>query len=328
MLKAFIAEQKVLIKIDTDTTSLATAQWIDLMQPTDEQIADVAALGIDVPTLADMEEIEISNRLYREDTVEYMTVVVPGLGPDGVQILGPVTFILTPERLVTVRHHRVRPFETYPARAKQFPAGCTTAERIFLGLIGEIVARQADLLEGIGTALDTVSVNKLNGTPSTGLQIALADVGRQGRNTGPDPVVVADGGAGIVVLRSGVGRPAARQGTAQCHKGPDARHRIIGGPRRFPEQSRIAGGRFDTGHDQPCAKQHRTHRFRGGGPIPAPDVDRIRLRHEFQPHARIIVDVGLSHRDRGNGFVRRRYVVVLQMEELVVISVQESSCRD
>lgn len=186
MLNAFTTAPKGLIQIDTTATpnQIANAKWIDLFQPSDEQLAAVTALGITVPTLAEMEEIEISNRLYREDALDYMTVVVPGLTPEGTQMLGPVTFILSESHLITVHHHRVRPFETYPARAERFPSGCSSAERIFLGLIGEVVARQADLLEGIGRVLDMFSVGLLNGAPPARLQMALAEVGRQGETLG------------------------------------------------------------------------------------------------------------------------------------------------
>ena len=57
---------------------LEHAEWIDLLRATPEEEAAVRALGIDVPTLAEMEEIEISNRLYREDDTDYLTVVLPG----------------------------------------------------------------------------------------------------------------------------------------------------------------------------------------------------------------------------------------------------------
>ena len=58
--------------------SLEGAIWVDLYRPLPDQSEQVTALGVEVPTLADMEEIEISNRLYREDGVDYLTVVLPG----------------------------------------------------------------------------------------------------------------------------------------------------------------------------------------------------------------------------------------------------------
>ncbi|PTE21461.1 magnesium transporter [Cereibacter changlensis JA139] len=170
------------------TEPLAEALWIDLYRPQPPQIAAVAALGIAVPTLADMEEIEISNRLYRENGLDYMTVVIPGQDLAKQQISGPVTFILAPGRLITVRHHAPRPFETYAERADRTGPGCATADQIFLGLIEEITGRLADLLEGSGRSLDEVSrsIFRSQGQniPPQLLQGALEKVGRQGELLG------------------------------------------------------------------------------------------------------------------------------------------------
>jgi magnesium transporter len=112
-----------------------------------------------------------------------MTVVLPGLSETKTPLSGPITFILTPERLVTVRHHAPRPFETYPTRADKVGPGCSTTERVFLGLVEEIIGRLADLLEGASKALDEVT--KTVYSPETGgrspvLQDALRNVGREG----------------------------------------------------------------------------------------------------------------------------------------------------
>ena len=133
---------------------IARARWVDLYRPLDAQVRQVKALGIDVPTLEDMEEIEISNRLYREGDAIYMTAVLPGELPDGKPVAMPVTFILSPDRLVTVRHHAPRPFTTFPTRAERSASGVSGPDRIFLGLMEEIVARLADILEGVGRVLD------------------------------------------------------------------------------------------------------------------------------------------------------------------------------
>lgn len=131
MLHAFIPGTHGLARLDQDTPMVPGAQigraiWIDLYRPLDSQVSAVDALGVEVPTLADMEEIEISNRLYRENGADYMTVVLPGQLPDGRSVSGPVSFILSKERLITVRHHTPRSFETFPDRADRATAGCTT----------------------------------------------------------------------------------------------------------------------------------------------------------------------------------------------------------
>jgi len=162
---------------------LEQALWVDLYKPLPGQEDLAKSLGIEVPTLADMEEIEISNRLYREGGVDYMTVVLPGMSETKQPMSGPVTFILTPARLVTVRHHVPRPLETYPERADKVGPGCDGSEKVFLGLIEEIIGRLADLLEGSGRALEDVSRSVFASDHKTktaaGLQEALERVGRE-----------------------------------------------------------------------------------------------------------------------------------------------------
>jgi magnesium transporter len=162
---------------------LHDAAWIDLYCPTESQIAEVTALGIEVPSLAEMEEIEISNRLYRDGGADYMIVVLSGLSPDKRPVLSPVAMILTPRQLVTVRHHSPRPFETFAARADKSASGCASSGALFLGLIEEILGRQADHLEAAGRELDATG-RHVFGPDATKrpdvLEQALATIGAQG----------------------------------------------------------------------------------------------------------------------------------------------------
>ena len=161
---------------------LDEALWIDLYRPLDSQVRAVAALGYEIPTLADMEEIEISNRLYTDNGTIYMTAVLPGQLPDGTQVAMPISFIVDAHRLVTVRHHAPRPFETFPTRADRSSSGCGSPARVFLGLIEEIIGRLADLSEGVARALDATAAKVLTMTAAgdaASLQVSLVTVGQQ-----------------------------------------------------------------------------------------------------------------------------------------------------
>ena len=167
-----------------ERSQLQQAEWIDLSDATAEEEAQVRALGIDVPTLAEMEEIEVSNRLYHEDNTDYLTVVLPGQDATGAQVMSPVCFAVTAERLVTIRHHTPRPFETYPPRAGKSSLGCSTPDRIFMGLIEEVIGRLADHLESAGGGLDAVSRAIYQPGPKghrqADLQAALGNLGSEG----------------------------------------------------------------------------------------------------------------------------------------------------
>jgi len=162
---------------------LGDALWIDLYKPLPSQVQQVGELGIPVPTLEDMEEIEISNRLYHENGLDFLTVVLPGMNEIKQQVSGPVTFILAANRIVTVRHHVPRPFETYPDRADKVSPGCQDPRRLFLSLIEEIVGRLADHLEGAGRDLDGVSRDVYAQGTASNDQVLLEALRRIGRKS-------------------------------------------------------------------------------------------------------------------------------------------------
>lgn len=183
MLKAYALDGKKLLPQPREA-AIDAALWLDLYQPTEAEVQRVMALGVDVPSLSDMEEIEISNRLFHEDGAEYMTVVLPGLDFHKEQVSAPVCFILQSGRLVTVRHHAPLPFETYPPRAEKAQAGCGTPVQVLTGLTEEIIGRLADHLEKSGAEMDTIGRMafgaKSHILPQDELQSALTRLGSEG----------------------------------------------------------------------------------------------------------------------------------------------------
>lgn len=179
---AYAVEGSRLVRHDPDR-NLGEAIWIDLIQPDTAEMVRLRDLGVPLPSLTEMEEIELSNRLYRENGLDYMTAVLPGEKGSGERSSMPVTFILSPHRLVTVRHHSPRPFLTFPTRAERSTLGCTGPDRLFSGLIEEIIARQADILEGAGRTLDETTSGIFErsavAASSDRLQAALKSVGRE-----------------------------------------------------------------------------------------------------------------------------------------------------
>lgn len=182
MLYAYVTRNGRITRLEKGA-DLEQAIWIDLIQPGDEEIDSLRAIGVSVPSLADMEEIEISNRLYRENGLDYMTAVLPGERADGDRAAMPVSFILSTQRLVTVRHHSPRPFLTFPDRGERSTLGCGSPDRLFAGLLEEIIARLADILEGSGRVLDDTMSGifepRASSMGSDRLQAALQRVGHE-----------------------------------------------------------------------------------------------------------------------------------------------------
>jgi magnesium transporter len=179
---AYAADGNRLTLLDR-AADLRGAIWIDLIQPSDTEMAQLREMGFNLPTLSEMEEIELSNRLYREDGVDYMTAMLPGEIAGGGRMSMPVTFVLSGTQLITVRHHSPRPFLTFPTRAEKSTLGCTTADRLFIGLSEEIIARLADILESAGRTLDNTTAGVFDPRSATAgsdrLQAALQDIGRE-----------------------------------------------------------------------------------------------------------------------------------------------------
>jgi len=86
-----------------------------------------------------------------------MTATLPAGADTEDPVMAPVTFALTPARLITLRHHEPKPFATYPQRAQQAPIGCGTAEGVLLGLLDDIIDRLADVVERIGRDIEGIS---------------------------------------------------------------------------------------------------------------------------------------------------------------------------
>ena len=163
------------------------AIWIDLREPTAEEESRIEQfLRIDVPTREEMREIETSNRFYQEGDALYMTATVvtklDTARPENSQI----TFILTPDRLITNRYVDPLPFRRFIAYADRHPAQCATAAAVLAGLLEAMVNRIADVLERTGDELDGLSADVFSPTANNGrrrdrdYRAILERVGRNG----------------------------------------------------------------------------------------------------------------------------------------------------
>ncbi len=162
----------------------ADAVWIDLVSPTPEEEALVeAALGIDAPTREEMQEIEVSSRLYSENGAVYMTATIMSQMDTARPLASPVSFVLAGERLVTVRYADPRPFTSFGARAQRATSGYTSGPLVMLGLFESIVDRMADVLETTGQSIDTLSSEVFasdGAKASRDFKSVLAGLGRNG----------------------------------------------------------------------------------------------------------------------------------------------------
>jgi magnesium transporter len=159
LLNTFLPQDGGLQKSAVTDTLPATALWIDMLHPTGEEEHLVEqALGLDLPTREEMQEIEISSRLYREDGGLFMTATVLSRTETERPEAHPVTFVLTGERLVTIRYSEPRTFQAFAQRAQRRHSGYDAALPILVGLLEAVVDRAADILERLGADVDAISL--------------------------------------------------------------------------------------------------------------------------------------------------------------------------
>jgi magnesium transporter len=137
--------------------ALRDAVWIDLVSATPDIVTRVEqATGLQILTEADISEIETSSRLAMRDGVLYLNMPLVSVGGDRPRNVS-VGFILSPQRLITVRFAESRIFDAYAQQPTRGQNHHTAGAHIFVGLMEAIVDRQADVLEQVRTELDTIS---------------------------------------------------------------------------------------------------------------------------------------------------------------------------
>ncbi|MGQ0741423.1 MAG: magnesium transporter CorA family protein [Alphaproteobacteria bacterium] len=136
----------------------ASALWIDLLNPTLEERQRVGlALGIEMPTRADMEEIELSSRLYYENGSMFMTAMILAHMDTDLPLADAVTFVLSADKLVTLRYIDPQPFRTFALRCERSNVQANRPEMVLVQLLDIIIDRMADILERTGADVEAIS---------------------------------------------------------------------------------------------------------------------------------------------------------------------------
>ena len=189
MLSVFVPSENSLKRAaSADLAGLPESSvWIDLVKPTTEEDHAVERLaGIAVPTREDMQEIEISSRLYIENGARYMTATLMCAADTETPRTTAVTFILAGHRLVTVRYDEPKPFVLVENKlARNCPPGIT-GEMVLMELLDAVIDRNADILERAGSDMDSIShqIFEPEGAARTGHAKRYSDIliaiGRKG----------------------------------------------------------------------------------------------------------------------------------------------------
>jgi magnesium transporter len=188
MIKVLVRQNSVWQRIEWEAfTDRSVPCWVDLIFPQPEEIKQVgAALSIEIPSRAEMEEIEVSSRLYQEDGAFFMTADLVA-SPDTRNVeSSAITFILAETSLVTVRYIQPRSFDGFCARIQKPGSNCTTSLEALIGLLEAIIDRMADILEIHSHEIEHTSqmifAEGRKGSKPIDLNATIKDIGIEGNH--------------------------------------------------------------------------------------------------------------------------------------------------
>jgi len=146
------------VQLSHGTPVPENAVWFDLVSPTltEDKLLE-RHLGIAVPTREEMQEIEVTSRLYVENGARYMTATLMCQSDTETPKTTPVTFILSGHRLITVRYDEPRPFMIVGNKLSRICLPTVNGESVLMDLLDAVIDRAADILERIGAEVDQLS---------------------------------------------------------------------------------------------------------------------------------------------------------------------------
>jgi magnesium transporter len=145
--------------------------WIDVLQPSpQEKIWLKKRYGIHLPSSAEVDKIEVMTPFYKEKDVYYMTCTIV----DQTHTSTPITFILTPQCIFTLRYEDSQNMRNFARYSIQNPNLLCAPHAVFTALIEMIINKIGDILDTTGSELDDLIQSVLEQPPE--------NVGRKSQN--------------------------------------------------------------------------------------------------------------------------------------------------
>ncbi|HEY8433814.1 MAG TPA: magnesium transporter CorA family protein [Sphingomicrobium sp.] len=134
------------------------ATWIDLEEPTHEEERLVErCIQVNVPTQAEMAQIEPSSRLYDKNGALYMTLSTLRGVEENFPTTTPIGFVLAGKRLVTIRYATPKPVRNFESHARRDPDLVRDGPTALVRLLDAIIDRLADEIEQVSARMEQLS---------------------------------------------------------------------------------------------------------------------------------------------------------------------------
>lgn len=185
MIKVYACQDCRLVEVSSDNfkSSPEKIVWIDIVSPTQEEREAVEKfLSIKIPTKEEMEEIESSSRMYKENETLFMTVTIVRRENGNHKIIYN-TFMMQQDRLATIRYDEIPHFNTFlKLAATKPPCPLNTSLELVLGMVEALIEKIADMLEAISGNIETTSqkIFVAEAQKNKDLREALVRMGLQG----------------------------------------------------------------------------------------------------------------------------------------------------
>ena len=159
--------------------------WIDLVNMSREEEKLIENfLGIDIPSKEEMEQIEVSRRLYVENDATYFIMSLINHNLTSI-INHSVTFILSNNVLITVRYNEeLKSFNSFGPKLVKNQNNYFESKEIFLELLTIIIETLADILQDVRQNIDKLNreifLTDTSAEEKTNYAEVLKKIGQQG----------------------------------------------------------------------------------------------------------------------------------------------------
>ena len=160
MITAYLSQERLIPEAITHNNHalLHDAIWIDLVHPSKKEEKLIKEfLELDLPTREEMQGIEPSSRLYKENGTIFMTATMIAKSDSSEPKSDAVTFILKDDKLITVRYIEPQAFSLFISHLPKLASDGHHATHLIIALLEATIDRLADISERIGRSLDDYS---------------------------------------------------------------------------------------------------------------------------------------------------------------------------
>lgn len=154
MITSYLKENNSIVKTEEYIINESTL-WIDVFNITDEERTLIkTSLNIEIPTLKDISQIEISERIYTENDALYLTITELVNKEAKFPETHSIVFILHKNYLITVRYVDLISFNDCIAKFAKQLTYKYSAEHVLFMLLRNMVTKLSNVVQSVSMDID------------------------------------------------------------------------------------------------------------------------------------------------------------------------------